>query len=115
MATEINPLSYLLFSKLVNADGIEFWTLSEFPQILPQDDDIFVKIGGGVLGQFVSTEEALRIDLLSDRVYGTPQLWWVIARRNNFEIVPSAFKAGSLVIVPSPRYVFEEIITQAKG
>lgn len=31
----------------------------------------------------VPTAGAGRLDLISDHVYGTPELWWVIARVNN--------------------------------
>jgi len=115
MAVEINPSSYLLFSQLLNVDGIQFWDLVDFPDIFPQDDDIFVTIGEGVLGAINSSDEAIRTDLLSNRIYNTPQLWWVIALRNNFEVVPNEFKLGAQIVVPSSRYVFQEILPKAKG
>lgn len=115
MAIELDRASYLLFSQLVNVDGVEFWELPEYPQLFPQDDDIFVTIGKGELGELVSSEEAIRMDLLAYRIYNTPHLWWIIAVRNNFEIMPSSLKVGQTIIVPSPRYVYEEIISKAIG
>lgn len=115
MSVQIDRNAYLLFSKLVNVDGVEFWTLPDYPEIFPQDDDIFIVIGKGELGQFVSNEEAIRMDLLSERIYDTTHLWWIIALRNNFEVMPSSLKLGETIIVPSPRYVFEELLPQARG
>lgn len=115
MAVELNSASYLLFSQLVNVDGIQFWDLPEFPDIFPQDDDIYVTIGESSFGRINSNDEELRIDLLSYRIYKTPHLWWIIARRNNFEVVPNAFKLNQTIVVPSPRYVFEEILPKARG
>lgn len=114
MAIKINANSYLLFSELQNIDGVEFWEMPEFPELLPQDDDLFVTIGKGERGQFVSSEDSLRIDILSNRIYGTPHLWWILALRNNFEVVPTAFKLNETIIAPSPRYVFQEYLVKGK-
>lgn len=113
MAIKLDPASYLLFSTPLNVDGVEFWSLVDFPQLLEQDDDIFIQIGIGKLGELVSTDESLRIDLLSQRIYGTPQLWWALALRNNLEVVPSGFKFGETIIASSPRYIFEEILPRS--
>lgn len=115
MAVKLNPASYLLFSELINVDGVEFWGLVDFPQLLEQPDDIFIDIGIGKLGEIVSTDESLRIDLLSNRIYGTPHLWWALALRNGLEVVPSGFKFGETVVASSPRYIFEEILPKARG
>ena len=115
MALRIDPNSYLLFSELLNVDGVEFWDLVQFPVITPQDDDMFITIGVSTQGQFISNDESIRPDLLSLRLYGNPQLWWVIALRNNFELMPSELNLGETIICPSPRYVFEEILTKARG
>lgn len=115
MAVEIQPTSYLLFSKLFNADGVQFWDLPEFPELRPQDDDIFINVGVSKTGEIVPSDENLRIDLMSFRIYGTPHLWWAIALRNNYEIVPSEFKLGEKIVVPSPRYIFQEVLPKARG
>ena len=115
MAVAINPASYLLFSNLVNVDGIAFWELPELPELLPQTDDLFITIGQSRYGVINNSDEALRIDLLSNRIYGTPQLWWIIALRNNIEVVPSEFKLNDTIVVPSPRYVFQEILPKKAG
>lgn len=113
MALKLNPYSYLNFSRYVNVDGVAFWELPEFPPLLPQSDDIMVKVGQGQLGQIVSTEENLRVDLLSNRIYKTPHLWWVIALRNNIEIVPTEFKVNQTIMCPSARYLFQEYLPKA--
>jgi hypothetical protein len=110
MAVEIDPASYLLYSKLVNVDGIAFWELPEFPQLLSQSDDLFVTIGQAGYGSLNNGEESIRTDLLSNRIYGTPQLWWILALRNNVEVVPSQFKQNDTIIAPSPRYVFQDVL-----
>jgi hypothetical protein len=114
MPLKINPNSYLLFSNYVDVDGVAFWELPSIPEMLPQRDDIFVTIGQGQLGQTISSEEHLRIDLLSFRVYRTPHLWWAIAKRNNFEIVPSELKVNQTIICPSPRYLYQDYLPKAR-
>jgi hypothetical protein len=115
MAVAIDPASYLLFSTLVDIDGIAFWELPQFPELLPQTDDLFITIGQGQVGAINNSSESIRIDLLSNRIYGTPQLWWIIALRNNIEIVPSQFKLNDVIVVPSPRYVFQEVLPKKAG
>jgi hypothetical protein len=110
MAVAIDPASYLIFSSLVNVDGIAFWELPTFPELLPQTDDLFITIGQSEYGEINDSSEYLRIDLLSNRIYGTPQLWWILALRNNIEVVPSGFKLNDRIVAPSPKYVFQEIL-----
>jgi hypothetical protein len=42
-----------------------------------------------------------RLDLISDEFYGTPSLWWVIARVNNVQDAIVAVPVGTVIRVPT--------------
>jgi hypothetical protein len=113
MTRKLDANSYLFFSQIFDVDGVEFWDLVDFPEVFPQDDDIEIVIGKGEVGSIISDDESIRPDLISYRIYGTPNLWWIIALRNGFEIIPSELKSGETILVPSPRYVFQEYLPQS--
>jgi len=103
MAT-VNKTSYLKFSTLFNIDNVIFFDTPDFPEIVPQDDDIVHKIESG---------EENRIDLLSYDFYKTAELWWVIMLANNKFLITD-FKVGEDIIIPSPRYIQSEYLTKSK-
>ena len=57
----------------LNADSKEFLLLRESLDIPESKDDIFLTVDGKYL---------YRLDLLSQEVYGRPDLWWVIMDTN---------------------------------
>lgn len=106
---EIRKNSWLNFSDLLDFFGtqgtsgvveseetIAFWSLPEFPQVIPQDNDVFFNITDEHLG---------RLDLLAYDAYGDPDLWWVIALANNYEILPTDMILGSRIRIPNKAYV----------
>jgi hypothetical protein len=103
MAVRVNQRSRLRFADLFLAEGVEFWEVLDLPHIPEQDDDLEYQIQGGL-------QE--RIDRLATRFYGEPSLWWVIAARNNMDIVPTDFSEGDIIVIPSPRFVLQELFTQ---
>lgn len=103
MSVKVSTHSRLRFVDLLIADGVEFWEVAYLPEIPEQDDDIRYQIQGGL-------QE--RLDRLATRYYGDPNLWWVIAVRNDMEIIPTDFSEGDIIIVPSPRYVRQELFNQ---
>jgi len=103
MSVRISKNSRLQFADLLVVDGFEFWNIVEFPSIVPQGDDIRYQI-----------KDTDRIDLLAYTYYGDPILWWVIAVANDMEIIPTDFKVGDQITIPSPRYVRTQLFNQAR-
>ena len=103
MTISIKNNSRLHFADLFTIDGIEFWDLTEFPTIPTQNDDILHQIQGPE-----------RIDVLANRYYSDPILWWVIAVANDLEIVPTNFQVGDIVRIPSPRYITQVLLPQGR-
>jgi hypothetical protein len=56
-----------------------------------------------------------RIDLLAQRYYQDPTYWWVIAKANEFEILPTDLNVGEEIVIPSPRYVRQGLFTSARN
>jgi hypothetical protein len=101
MATFVRN-SRLAFSELVSVDGIEFWDINLIPVIPVRDDETMYTVS-----------YSDRIDLLANRFYGDPVLWWVLAAANNLDLVPSSLKPGSVLRVPSLALV-QEILGSPK-
>ena len=55
--------------------------------------------GGDVYHVVSSTEEG-RLDIISNKYYGSPTLWWAIALANEF-IDPFVVNAGEMIRIPS--------------
>lgn len=100
MSVVVPTHSRLRFADLFRSEGVEFWDILDLPAIVEQGDDLVYQIKGGV-GE--------RVDQLATKFYGDPRLWWVIAAANSFELVPVDLNHGDIVIIPSPRYVLQEL------
>lgn len=103
MSVQIGADSRLLFGDLLQVDNIEFFDILNLPELQEQTDDTSY--------DWKSTD---RIDLVAHRFYGSPSLWWVIALANNIEIVPTGFSEGMRLRIPSPRYVNNVLLPDAK-
>ena len=103
MPTYISETSRLRFSDFVKSDSIEFWDLSDIPEIpILQDESSY---------QVVSTD---RIDSLAYRFYGDSNLWWVLASANNIDLLPSGLFSGQILRVPSRTYVMQTLLSSVK-
>src|SRR5579863_539215 len=98
MAIQLRLNSRLRFADLLTDQGITFWDVLQLPTIPVQSDDIQYQVLG-----------ADTIDGLANKFYGDPVFWWVIASVNNMEILPTDLKEGSIIRVPSPRYVTSQL------
>ena len=98
MAITVTEHSRLLFARLLEAGGVTFWDTLELPELPEQSDDISYQV--------LQTD---RIDLLANRFYGDPILWWVIAAANDMEILPTDLNAGDIIRIPSARFVLQEL------
>lgn len=103
MSVQIGADSRLLFGFLLSVDDVEFFDLLNLPDVQEQTDDTSY--------DWKSTD---RIDLVAFRFYGSPALWWVLALANDIEIVPTGLNEGRRLRVPSPRYVNNVLLPEAK-
>jgi len=101
MTVRIGKNSRLRYAPLVSADGYEFWDLLVPPEIPVRPDEVQYTV-----------QMADRIDLLANKFYGDPVLWWVLAVANNLDVLPTDLKYGSTIRVPSKTYVFSELLGQ---
>ena len=102
MPIQIDPTSRLRFGQLLEAGGVAFWDMIQYPEIPQSSDDIFYQIQGGD-----------RIDLLAFRFYGKASYWWIIASANNMDLIPTDFLSADIIRIPSPTYVGGLLFTQA--
>lgn len=99
MAVKIRDTSRLKFARLITLDGVEHWESPEYPEIREAPDDIRYTV-----------DLNDRIDRLSSRFYGTPDLWWIIALANELRLLPNDLSEGATLRIPSGRRVFTEIL-----
>jgi hypothetical protein len=102
MALMVSKSSWLSIAPLLQFEGTVFWDTPYFPDILPQDNDIFVTVDSNYVG---------RLDLLAFDAYGDVDLWWVIALANGLELLPTDMVIGKKLRIPSKNYV-DSIIAQ---
>jgi hypothetical protein len=60
-----------------------------YPNIPRRDDDIFV-----------ATQTGDRLDLLANKYYNDPSLWWIIASANNIHNAPLGIEDGTILRIP---------------
>jgi hypothetical protein len=99
MSARISKNSRLRYAPLVKVDGYEFWDLLVVDDIPVRSDEIQYTV-----------QMTDRIDLLANKFYGDPVLWWVLAVANSMEILPTDLKFGAVLRVPSRAYVYAEIL-----
>tara|TARA_Y100000401_G_C8255563_1_gene190542 strand:+ start:189 stop:500 length:312 start_codon:yes stop_codon:yes gene_type:complete len=70
--------------------GNRIYTSTLYPAINPSNTDIvtIVKVG------------AQRLDILSYRYYGTPDLWWIISQANNLSGDTMVVPPGTKIRIP---------------
>lgn len=51
-----------------------------------------------------------RLDLIADRFYGDPALWWVIALRNGLDLPDNEMYPGQVLYIPAPDFVRRRIV-----
>lgn len=103
MAVKTDRQSRLRFLRLLSLDGVEHWDFDELPVVPTMSDD-----------RIHRTTAADRIDLLANQYYGSPVLWWVIALANDLDLIPTSFREGLELRIPSPSYVATLLFQKAK-
>lgn len=104
MPVRIQSQSRLQFADLGVIDGVESWEMFEPPAILEQADDTTYTVTDGD-----------RIDLIANKFYGNPRLWWIVAVANDLDDLPTDLYGGRLLRIPSPRYITQEYFTQVRN
>lgn len=99
MAVRIRDTSRLKFARLITVGGVEHWESPEYPEVGNAADDLLYEVQAGD-----------RIDLLSNRFYQTPDLWWIIALANEFRLLPNDLNTRDMIRIPSARRVFSQIL-----
>jgi hypothetical protein len=102
MAAYINRGSWLNFARLTAVSGVEVWGAPTLATIVRQPDDIE--------HVFSSVD---RVDTLADLYYGDPGLDWLIMVANGKMDFVIDFVIGEKLIIPSPRYVFNEVLRRS--
>lgn len=103
MSVNIARRSRLRFSELLTSDGFEFWDFPDYPTVPQQPDDLVYQV--------TSVD---RLDLLAFRFYNDPIYWWVIAVANGLELIQGELHVGTVLRIPSPRYVSANLFATAK-
>ena len=104
VAPDIRPGSRLRRAEYVqhtDADGttFAFFDLFDPPEIVPQDDDLLYTVS-----------ESDRLDKIAFSAYGNVRLWWVIALANDWDVPWVSLQPGSVIRIPSARYVKENFL-----
>jgi len=103
MAVEVKNSSRLLFADFLTDEGVEFWDTLVLPDVRTRPDDIQYVVSNGD-----------RVDLIANRFYQDPGLWWVVAWANNLEIIPTDLKEGDQLRIPSIDFVENELLRRVR-
>ncbi len=104
MTVNRRTTSRLRFAELATIGGVECWNLPEYPEIGEAPDDMRYVV-----------DRNDRIDRLSNSRYRTPELWWIIALRNDLKLLPNDLYMRQVIYIPSSRRVFGEILRLPSG
>ena len=99
MTVRVRDTSRMKFARLLDLDGVEHWEMPEYPKIEAAPDD-----------RTYVVDRNDRIDRLSDSIYGSPDLWWIIALANDMELLPNDLFENQTIRIPSGRRVFTDIL-----
>ena len=75
-----------------NREGVDFLLLRKALVLPPDSGDTLVAI---------KQEEILRPDLISQKAYGQPDLWWVILEYNNIQDPLFELKESQILKIPA--------------
>lgn len=96
--------SRLRFSIFKQIDGVSFWDLASFPPLESQPDDVKHTV-----------RQYDRIDQIAFQYYGDPVMWPIVCLANSLELLPSDLTEGTVLTIPSPRYITEVYFKKASS
>lgn len=88
-----------------NRAGTDFLLLRTALNLTPDSGDVFVS---------VKQEDILRPDLISQKAYGQPDLWWVILEYNNIQDPLFELKESQILKIPAIERVLAAIANLGK-
>lgn len=88
---------YNVYRRLINEDGDEYIETPNRIKIKETSKDSFYAVEMGCVN---------RLDLISNKFYGTPLLWWAIAIMNNIDN-PLDVKPGIVLRIPSLKSIYD--------
>jgi hypothetical protein len=102
-----NNLRNDLLEKVIVDDNLEYDFLSA------QNID-FKKFPHAEKLYIVTQEDLMRIDLISHKVYGTPNFWWVVAQRNGIIDTTNDMYIGMNLYIPKITDLFAYLNNKKK-
>jgi len=69
---------------------IVYFESTIYPKVSPNNDDIYIISGQGD-----------RLDILANKYYGNPKMWWIIATANNLNNASLSVEPGVQLRIPS--------------
>jgi len=100
---QLPPYSMFSNTPVYEVDGVIQFGLTKDAVVPDATDEMFVVPSDGVE----------RLDLISYSAYGTPELWWVIARVNNIQDPLVAVPVGTPLRIPTRQRLASEGILNA--
>jgi hypothetical protein len=64
-------------------------------------------------GEYEVDDSWIRLDILANRYYGDPTLWWVIAARNHIDLPTAQLYRGRVLRIPSHDWVQTILLPQS--
>lgn len=95
-SVESKMCRYNIYRRLINEYGDEYIETPEKIKIKETNKDSFYAVEMGYVN---------RLDLISNKFYGTPLLWWAIAIVNNIDN-PMDVQAGIVLRIPTLRSIY---------
>lgn len=104
---EYNKTSRYQILRVIHEDSDMIKYLETYNNVIvpESDDDIY---------HIVSSSEANRLDIISNKYYNTPTYWWAIALANEY-VDPFIINEGDMIRIPSLRSLSDynnEILTR---
>jgi hypothetical protein len=88
---ELPPYSMMAKTPVYDVGGTIVFGLMADVIVPDLTDNLFI----------IPLEGVNRLDLISDEFYGTPELWWVLARVNNIQDALVGVPVGTTIRIPT--------------
>lgn len=82
---------YIFTNRLIQKETKKsYYESTIYPKVTPSDNDLYVI---AVQGD--------RLDVLANKYYGDPKMWWIIATANNLNDATLSIEPGKQLRIPS--------------
>lgn len=93
----VKPSRYRIYRQIIDEENNTYTETVNQTVIKESDLDIYHE---------VQMHEENRLDIISNKYYGTPEMWWAIAQANDM-INPFIVKQGTILRIPNYRSFYE--------